>query len=317
MIVAPTPALPQRTVWERISLVIMIAALGALAYLVGRIVLAWSAGEFTRTGTGGWSLALAVTIYLAGHGFRILRLGMLIGGWRVGLRVIATFHLMTAAVSFTAPLKLGELYRVVELSNLVGGFMRAVLIAWWERAFDVAFILLILALAFATTPASAHTPFYAIAAAAGMFILATAVAFFVVPDNFRRLSLLIIRRYDSPRSVALLHILHSGRAAIQEAPGLVKNKLPSLITLTALIWACEIACFALIFPSVAGTIGAAAESLLTFLSEITMGETLLSVLTDGTQKSLNYFAGTQVPLAIIGLGAGVVYATMRWRRNAP
>ncbi|MFN4184207.1 MAG: hypothetical protein ACK4M6_05425 [Hyphomonas sp.] len=305
----------RRSVWERIRLALMVVALAALTYLVAQIIFAMTSGAFSRTSENIWGIAFAMFIYLGAHGFRILRLGMLIGGWRVGLRTIASFHLMTAAVGYTAPLKLGELYRVIELTSLAGSFVRAVLIVWWERAFDVAVILMILAFAFATTPANAHTPFYAIAAAAGAFMLGTAVAFFVVPDNFRRLSLLIIRRYDSPRSVALLRVLHTARDAIQEAPGLVANKLPSLITLTALIWACEITCFAILLPAVSGSIGAAAEHLMSFLSTITLGETLLSTLDSEKGEALNYFAATQVPLALLGLGAGLVYAAMRWKRG--
>jgi hypothetical protein len=151
--------------------------------------------------------------------------------------------------------------------------------------------------------------------AAGAFILGTAVIFFVAPDNFRRLSLLIIRRYDSPRSVALLHALHTARAAIQEAPSLVHSKLPSLITLTALIWACEIICFALLLPAANGVIGAAAEHLVSFLSTITLGETLISALNNENNQSLNYVAATQIPLAVIGLGAGLMYAAIRLKRG--
>ncbi len=312
---AASPARTRRSLWERTRLGLLIAALAALVYLVFKIVLVLTTTPVLQSFPAGWVVALSLIVYLAAHGFRILRLGMLIGGWRVGLRTIAFFHLMTAGVSAALPLKLGEVYRVVELTSLAGSFTRSVLIVWWERAFDVAVILLILAFAFASTPVSAHAPFYAITMAAGAFILGTAVIFFVAPDNFRRLSLLIIRRYDSPRSVALLHALHTARAAIQEAPSLVHNKLPSLITLTALIWACEIVCFALLLPAANGVIGAAAEHLVSFLSTITLGETLISALNNENNQSLNYVAATQIPLAVIGLGAGLMYAAIRLKRG--
>lgn len=308
---------PRRTIWHVISLGLMAAALVALALLVARIAGALAAGEFglAAAPVGAWSIVFAMAIYLAGHGFRILRLGMLIGSWRLGLRAIASFHLMTAAIGLLAPLKLGEIYRVVELGNLTGSFLRAVLVAWWERVFDVAIILAILGLAFATTPIAAHAPFYAVAALAGIFILGTAVTFFVVPDNLRRLSILIIRRYDSPRSVHLLSRLHALREAIQAAPWLVRNKLPSLITLTALVWTCEIVCYVLLFPALSGSVGAALEGLLTFLAAVTRGEILIGVLGAKSGSSLHYFAATQAPLALIGLVAGAAYAAIRWKRD--
>ncbi len=309
----------RRRLWDRVSLLLTIAALATLIYLVVRIVTALAAGDFALSSApvGAGGLALAAFVYLSAHGFRILRLGLLIGGWRVGLRAIASFHLMTSAVRYAAPLNVGEVYRVLELSNLVGGLVRAVLIAWWERVFDIAVILTLLLLTFTLQPTEAHEALYGIAAVAGIFILGTVVMFFVAPDNFRRLSLLIIRRYDSPRSVPLLRALHVARAAIQEAPAMVANKLPSLITLTALIWACEVTCFAILFPSFADSFGAAVEHLLAFLSAITEGESLLGVLNGERGEALYYFAGTQAPLALIGLGAGVAYVTMRWKRGAP
>ena len=183
--------------------------------------------------------------------------------------------------------------------------------------FDIAVILLLLLVMFTLQPAGAREPFYGIALVAGMFILGTAIAFFVAPDNFRRLSLLIIRRYDSPRSIPLLRALHIAREAIQAAPALVANKISSLITLTALIWTCEIICFAILFPTFTDSFGVAVEHLLVFLSAITEGETLLSALNGDAHEQLYYFAGTQAPLAMIGLGAGLAYLAMRWKRGAP
>ncbi len=304
------------TRWERVRLALLMAALAMLVYLMGKIIIVLTTTNFLQSLSLTVSVALALIVYLFAHGFRILRLGMLIGGWRVGLRRIASFHFLTAAVSASFPLKLGEVYRIIELSSLAGSLIRAVLIVWWERVFDVAAIVLILIFAFATTPVDSHPPFYAIITASGAFILGTAVIFFVAPDNFRRLSLLIIRRYDSPRSVGILRVLHAAREAIQTAPYLVRNKLPSLITLTALIWVCEIACFALLLPALTGSISAAAEHLMSFLSAITLGETLLTALNKDPNGSLLYFAATQVPLVIIGLGAGLAYAATRLKRAA-
>jgi hypothetical protein len=306
----------KRARWDVVRLVLLGAALATLCYFVAQIIVALTTTRFLQSMSITYSVAAALIVYLVGHGFRILRLGMLIGGWRVGLRTIASFHLMTAAVSAIFPLKLGEVYRVVELSSLAGSFVRAVLIVWWERVFDVAAIVMILIFAFATTAHEAHAPFYAIIIASGAFILVTAIIFFVVPDNFRRLSLFIIRRHDSPNSVWILQALHAARGAIQEAPTLVRKKLPSLITLTALIWACEMICFALLLPTLIVSISAAAEHLISFLSAITLGQTLLTALNEDPTEPLLYFAATQFPLAVIGLGAGLAYASRRMKRDA-
>jgi hypothetical protein len=249
---------------------------------------------------------------------RILRLALLIGGWRVGFRTIVSLHLMMAAVSLAVPLKLGEVYRVIELTNVVASFSRAVVIVWWERAFDVSVILLILLLALARSSGAVPPEFGAVAALAIGFIALTALTFFVVPDNLRRLSVLIIRRYSSRRTVPVLRLIDLLRRAILEAPRMVSGKVASLVTLTALIWICEISCFAIAFPSI--TLGTALDSLVNFLSAVTRGETLLGALGNGDalalgSSTLAYLAITQIPLVFLGLAAAFHYAAWRMHQR--
>jgi hypothetical protein len=302
--------------------VLLVAGVVALAYLALRIVMALATGQFNTGAEGAVlsrSLLLAGVIYLSSHALRILRLALLIGGWRVGFRAIAGFHLMTAAVSLVAPLKLGEVYRAVELSNLVGGLIRAVMIVWWERAFDISLIFLILLLALARSSGAVPDEFSGVVAISVAFIAVTALIFFVLPDNLRRASVLIIRRYDDKRTVPVLRVIDAVRRAINEAPQLVHAKVAALATLTALIWICEIACFAIVLSALGGTLASAPDALLSFLSAITRGQTLLSAL-DGHPAGilsaglLAYLAATQVPLALIGLGAAVVYVAKQIQR---
>lgn len=305
-----------KELWRGASLLLLGAALLTLAYLVAQIVLGVIRGELTIANAVAPSL-FAATLYLLSHAMRILRLSLLIGGWRVGFRSVVTFHLMTSAVALAVPLKLGELYRVAELANLCGSAMKAIMIAWWERVFDVLALLVILMFAFANTPAEAHTAFYGIASLAAAFIIGTALVFFVSPENLRRLSVLIIRRYDHGWSVPLLKGIDAIRRAIKQAPVMVHKKTASLLTLTAIIWTCESACFALVFTAFSESIGAAFEGLLSFLSAITQGETLLAALTTsgGDAGLLPYLAVTHAPLAVIGLAAGLVYAAIRLKSS--
>lgn len=303
------------SLWRWLSSALLAAALLVLIYASARIMAALFAGELgLEAGAGAAPLVLAAVIYLSGHGLRILRLALLIGGWRVGFRSVVAFHLMTAAVSLTAPLKLGELYRVTELGNLVGGFVRALMIAWWERAFDILAILAILTTALVANANDAHPNLYGIAMLSGAFVVATLLAFFVAPENLRRVSVLIIRRYEHPWSVPLLNGISIIRRAIRQAPSLVEKKVASLATLTVLIWGCEIASFALVFPTFSDSLALAMDGLLGFLGSLTQGQTLLSGLTSDDFDGRRYLAATQAPLALIGLLAAGFYAHQRFRR---
>lgn len=304
----------RRTLWEWISLALITCAMFALLWLGGLTATTAIRGDLDFDGIGLGALALTVMLYLASHGLRILRLALLIGGWRVGFRTVVAFHLMTASVGLLAPLKLGELYRVVELGNLVGNFVRGIMIAWWERAFDVAVLLILIAVALANTPPETHGLFYGVAAIAGAFVIGTLLAFFVAPENLRRVSVLIIRRYEHRWTVPVLRGIDAARRAIRQAPALIDKKLASLLTLTILIWTLEIACFAIMIPAFSDTVGLAAEGLLGFLSSVTRGETILTGL-DATHSGVDlrhYLAATQAPLVILGFIACAAYAFLRY-----
>jgi Lysylphosphatidylglycerol synthase TM region len=302
-----------RNAWEIASKGLLAAGVAALIYLIASIVMSAWEGQLAAVGQASpwWAIGLAGLVYIGSHMLRILRLALLVGAWRVGLRTLGSFHLMTAAVSLVAPLKLGEVYRIVGLGNIVGGPVRAVVIVWWERTFDAAAILflIVIVLMFGSSSTTPHT--YGVALLALAFILTTAVVVAIAPENLRRLSVFIIRRYDSAHTVPLLHVIDLVRRSIEEAPRTVRHKVTTLAALTGLIWTAEAACFAIVYPTLRGTLDMALTALLAFLSAVTKGETLLSALDvnraalDG--YALSYLSATQIPLAFIGLLAALHY----------
>lgn len=300
----------------------LLVAVASIVYLDVRILLAIYDGKLSTISwaSSWWAIALATIVYLGGHLLRILRLALLVGSWRVGLRTIGSFHLMSVAVSLIAPLKLGEVYRVIELSNIAGNAVRAIIIVWWERVFDVTAILLLLLVALSLSSGSVAPEFHVVALLALAFVLVTGIVVALVPENLRRLSVFIIRRYDSPKTVPLLQILDVARRSIAEAPGVVRRKTASLATLTLLIWLCEAVCFAILFPTLRSTFETTLHALLAFLSTITLGETLLTGLDRGADdgsRLLTYLSASQIPLAFVGLAGALHYASRRFRRSSP
>jgi len=291
--------------------VLLVVATIALAFLTVRTILAAPQIADAALVAGPAALLLGAAIYLTGHALRILRLALLIGGWRVGFREITAFHLTTASVSLAAPMKLGEIYRVVELAGLTGSFMRAVMIAWYERVFDVVVVLCLLIVSVSIAPDAAQGVI-GVAAFAALFIAITGVIFFLAPDNLRRLSVLIIRRYDSPRTVGVLHALDVMRRAILSAPAMARGKTASLTALTLMIWLCEIVCFVIVLPTSGALVSGGVTSLLSFLSQVTAGDTLIDILAHAS-PILTYLAATQIPLLICGLVAACYYIPRRLR----
>jgi hypothetical protein len=248
----------------------------------------------------------AAAIYMLGHGLRALRLALLIGNRRLSLRLIAAFHLMTAAVNLIVPLKLGEVYRVAELAHVVKDPIRALILVWWERVFDVGVLFGLLALALAVTPEARVPSFIAIAGASAAFVAATATVALLLPGNLARASFFIIRRYRSPRTVPVLRLLSAARRAIDEAPRILRGKWASLAMLSLLIWACELGAFALMLGDIASVL----DGFLAFLSSIIQGQEALCCAAGGKRQA--YVVVTHGALSLTGLAAALYYARLRF-----
>jgi hypothetical protein len=312
-----------RRLYAIIHRILLIGVLCFLIFLAGKILQAVTDGEIpgSKLFFQPVTFLSAATLYVIGHCFRSLRLALLIGGWRIGLRMIVSFHFMTAALSLAVPMKLGELYRLAELSKLLGSFMSAVETIWWERLFDVLAIVIIMIMVLGGVAKSDWPQFYGVGLLAIVFIAVTALAVFVLPDNLRRLSVLIIRRYDNRRSVPLLRHIDRIRRTILEAPHMVKGKIASLAALTVLIWASELSCLAIVLRALGNSLEAAPDALLSFLSILTSGYTLIGALNGepapAQQGVLLYLATTQIPLVFVGLLAALYYVRRQMKFGAP
>lgn len=306
----------QALVWARDALFVF--ALAGLVATTGLIAWNIATGRFEPylREMSYSTLIAAMLIYLLGHLFRVLRLAMLIGGWRIGFRTAASFHFFTAATSLIFPLKSGEFYRVTEMSNILGSFGNSFIIVLWERIFDVLAVVCLTLLLRSFTPNVASSDFVVLTLVSLGFLAMCAILFFVVPDSLRRLTLLVILRYDSPKSVWWLQQLTHLRRLIAQAPFVVRGKVASLITLTAMAWACEVTSVALSLPRTSASIESALDTLVSYFAALSTGETLFSILdtadsTSVASKFLPHIIATQVPLAIVGLIAGLYYASNR------
>jgi hypothetical protein len=132
---------------------------------------------------------------------------------------------------------------------LIGSITHSIEIVWWERLLDAITLIVIMLAALQDVPSGGWHKFAGIIAFSGGFIAATLLVFFVLPDNLRRTSIFIIRRYDNPKTIAALQHLDRARRAILVAPRMLRGKTGSLATLTVLVWSCEIGAFAFILAA--------------------------------------------------------------------
>lgn len=269
------------------------------------------------------ALLAGIALYLCAHFLRVARLSLLIENASIGLRQICLVHLYTAAVSLILPFKLGEAYRVAELGILLRQSGRALLLVWIERAFDIGLICLMLLFTAFFHPAAMDMmqPLIVISLA---FTFTTLVAFGVLPENLRRLTLYVIRRYNSDRALSVLRLIDAIQGFIDQGRRLVRGKVLTVFAMSLGIWILELQVFATFLSAVDLPIKSLVAGLQVYLSNVSLSGGYGLLHAAGAGQSLagmapaltmagaaTYHFVVTIPLFLVGTAAAMIYARTR------
>lgn len=238
-----------------LSLIAFMLAGGAIMVATARTIGDVRGADFGFSAAGWGTLIGACSLYILAHLLRALRLVVMIQDDRVGLRDTFSAHFVAAGASLLIPFKLGELFRVAEVSRLLRSPLRAALLVWSERVLDLVAITgaMLFALVF-------RRDLFESAALGVMLTMAvvagTLVAFYVMPEHLEGVKLLLIRRYTAPWSLGAVKVVDASQRLLLHAPDALRRKPATLVTLTVVIWTLEIASLALFLPRAAEGAGA-------------------------------------------------------------
>lgn len=285
--------------------------------LLGLIVWRWVAAPSLLPDDIAWStVAIATGAYMIGHVVRIARLALIIGDQRLSLRQLIAVHLFTSSVLLGVPFKLGEIYRIAELSTVTFSRFGALVVVWVERCFDVGIVLLLLLAVLLFSSLSA-VDYWPLIATSLVFVGGTLVVVTLVPDNLRRLANHVIRRYDDDWTIDALQIIAQARRLFRHGSLMLQGRIASLAVCSIIIWAFEALSLTIILTS-RGEGESTMGAMLSFLSNLVRGDTLLTHLASvagSADASLlsAYLLATQIPLVLVG---GLCGLYLLWQRIA-
>ncbi|NUT01029.1 MAG: hypothetical protein HOP96_08655 [Sphingomonas sp.] len=303
---------------KAIRLALRIGAGLVLLWVVGSALVAGLSGAFSEVLARTPKLILlAAVLYALGQLMRIVRLALLIGNARLSLRHLAGLHLYTSGVALGTPLRLGDVYRAVELGRITGGTIVGFTFVWLERLFDAALILPLLLYAVSRNP-NPGSSYVGIAFFTLLFLAVSVILVALLPDNLRRVGTYLIRRHEGDWTIRCLRLIDDIRGMMRRIPNILHGKVASLAALTLLVWCFEVSGFAVIMlgwnPGLDPLGG-----LLAFLSQTVTGGTLPDLLIRGDgfiPAKMAYLAASQVPLAFVSAIAALYLARLWIRRNA-
>lgn len=309
--------------WVRVEPALLAGVAAALA--VFAVLVLVTPGTFALPGVGddlGRFLA-AGAVYGLSHLVRFLRLVVLLRNPALRLRRVLQVHLMTAGLSVLVPFKLGDLVRIREVGVVVGDWRTGLLAVWLERALDAA-VLAVLVLVATIGASDALHLLQPLLILGSVFVVATAVAIAVLPENIRALMLHIVRRPFGEGSVPVLRALRGTLDTLHAAPGLLRGRVLTLLLLTALIWGMEVLVVALAIPEAAGGVAELTRAMLSLISGVSAGaapiftgseDRLIEALRDlGATGAVGVYRLVLVlPLLVAGAAAAATYLPWRSR----
>ena len=323
------PGPRRHAVGERVAgaeLALLWAAGGAMAAIAVAVLASPSWFDLPPITDQAPRLLAAVALYLLSHVLRFLRLALLIHQPSIRLRRVLQAHFLSSGLGVLLPFKLSELVRVREVGVVTGSLRTGVLAVWLERTLDAAVLILLVGIAAATVPGSLElvVPLLVVLT---VFAGLTVVLIAVLPSNIRELMLHIVRRPSGERSVGVLRLLRTALATLQEAPAMLRGRVPTLVLLSALIWASEVAVVAIAISGSGLDATGLSTAVLSLLATVSSGATALmpaageqlaDALRDigGVVADVGLYRVTLVlPLLVAGAWSTLAYAPWRGRRG--
>ncbi len=188
-------------------------------------------------------LLAAALLYCASHALRFVRLLVLLIEMRFGGRRLLWTHFETAWVGALLPFRLGELFRVIRLSEVTESWRDGVAAYFVEKFFDGAFLLVLVVSVIGLDEASGELSLLAVTLS---FVVGGALfVYWSLPGSIGYLASLLLSG-RSQRSLVSLQLLDEVRELYGAVVSKVHQRSLPLLGLTVLIWAFELSAYGLL-----------------------------------------------------------------------
>lgn len=212
-----------------------------------------------------YCIIFSVIGFLFVHFFKMMRLYLVLMEHRIPFGQFVLLYLRTTLVNLIVPFKLGEIYRIEEISRKTRVWQVGILSVIVDRFFDMLalFVLLLSADLIAYKSVSALTVVFLV------ILVILAVIYLAIPSSFSYLNQYLIMRKSSPRAMAALKGLDVIKNWYDFTRELVSGRYMLIIFASFLGWISEIVTLKLLalylavpfgFSDFAGYIGAVLQT---------------------------------------------------------
>ncbi|MCR4691201.1 MAG: flippase-like domain-containing protein [Lachnospiraceae bacterium] len=179
---------------------------------------------------------LMIIGFILVHLFKMIRLYLVLMEHKLPFWDFVLLYLRTTFVNLLIPFKLGEVYRIEEISRLTGIWQVGVLSVVVDRYYDILALFLWL-LAIGIWQGGVFCVIFPVF---GVLILLGALLYLAIPGSFSYLNRYLIRRGRSGRSLAALRGLDLVKIWYDFTAKLIEGRAFLIIATSALGWGAEL-----------------------------------------------------------------------------
>jgi hypothetical protein len=226
---------------KRIRLVTVLSVLLLPAFLIMPmgLLLIYRSDLLAQIAAAPFAILQIVLLYLSSHFIRAVRFALLSNAaFGTSIRAGALLHLYTAPASLIIPSKLGEIWRIQQLSLITGKPAGAFLVVLLDRVLDCAVLLpAIITFMVATSHVQPQLLFLALLLFCVLF--GASIVFFVGPGILTSVQRYVFLRHVEPRARAVLFVVAHLRDVVDNSGRSLRSNLPFLLLLSVAVWIFE------------------------------------------------------------------------------
>ncbi len=183
-----------------------------------------------------WWILLIVVGFLAVHLFKMTRLYLVLMEHKLPFVRFLLLYIRTTFINLIIPFKLGEVYRVEEISRETRVWQVGFLSVLADRYFDMTALLFLL-VPFDLLFNRALSPITAVLL---LVIVVLALLYIAIPPSYEYMNRYLIMRKASPRSLAALRGLDVVKRWYDFTNNLIKGRSALIVFASLLGWASEV-----------------------------------------------------------------------------
>ena len=181
-------------------------------------------------------LIMFVLLYLISHIFRFIRFFMIYIEEKKTLKELINVYLSFTYVNYFMPFKLGEIFKVLEISYMLNSFEKGIIGVWIDRFFDtlILTIILILGIGFKQFIDSMLIIYLLV------FLLTSLFFYLCFNYTYSYANRIILTKSVTKKGIYILKFIEQTKKIYRYARYLLKGRIALLFFISILVWYFEI-----------------------------------------------------------------------------